>query len=123
LTLKSISDSNRILYETMNDIDTMIVDAYIKEPVPVSKKNVYKKHVYKKHAYNQNKNDEDKKKIRRQRNRIHAATSRENKKKKMTNLETENANLKEELNNLKNELLGVYHLYGNLRDMLDKLVY
>jgi hypothetical protein len=56
-------------------------------------------------------------------NRISAAKSRIKKNNRMLSLENENSRMTQEIEELKEELIGVYTLYGDLRDTLDKLVY
>lgn len=86
----------------MNPIDLMILDAFHNDPD-------FKKEL--------------KKKQKLANNRISAARSRIKKNNKLLFLEKENSRMSQEIEELKEELIGVYTLYGNLRDTLDKLVY
>lgn len=86
----------------MNPIDLMILDVFYDDPD-------FKKEL--------------KKNRKLENNRISAARSRIKKNNKLLFLENENSRMTQEIEELKEELLGIYTLYGDLRDTLDKLVY
>tara|TARA_Y100000389_G_C17429018_1_gene501383 strand:+ start:668 stop:928 length:261 start_codon:yes stop_codon:yes gene_type:complete len=86
----------------MDTIDLMIIDVFYDDPD-------FKKEL--------------KKKQKLVNNRISAAKSRIKKNNRTKFLEEENSKMTQEIEKLRNELLGVYTVYGDLRDTLDKLVY